>query len=409
MIWYQIGLMLYKLGLIVASLFYKKAALILQGQKSTLTRFSSSPIPQNNLIWIHVASLGEFEQARPIIENIKKTYPKHYVLLSFFSSSGYEVRKNYALADEVIYLPMDSQKNATRFFEYYKPILCIVVKYEFWYYYFKESANRNIPLLSISTILRNNQVFFKRKNRYTQVLNFVDHFFVQNNESKQLLSSLNISENITVSGDTRFDRVAKVRQEEFNIDDIQEFCKGKTVVVYGSSWPEDLNTVQSFIKKTTTCKHIIAPHEISEEQLTSIEKRFPNNTSRYTQEIDHDKDILIIDCIGKLMGIYALADIAYVGGAFGSGLHNILEPATFGIPVVFGKEYSKFQEAIDLLKLGGAYSVGNADMAQKTLLELLNNEALRNKSGKICADYVDNNTGATKKIMTYINSKLASA
>lgn len=404
---YRLGLFFYALGTSFSSLFNEKAKLLRAGQKETLKKLATKPpfSSADQVTWVHVASLGEFEQARPIMEEIKKNFPEKKILLSFFSPSGYEVRKNYALADEVIYLPFDNPKNSSLFINFYKPELAIIVKYEFWYYYFKECKKQNIPLLSVSTILRPNHVFFRRKNKYTSILDFVTHFFVQNEETQGLLDSQGLT-NTTVSGDTRFDRVIKLREEKYDIEDIQSWTLDKKTIVLGSLWKDDLVALKSFIKDNLDYKYIIAPHEVDGQTIAFLEAELQGLTCKYSQELKTDKPILIIDSIGLLMGIYSMADVAYVGGAFGKGLHNILEPATFGLPIIFGSNYQKFQEAKDLVRRGGGFSVSNEGEAYEKLSELLENSGLRRAASEICRNYVTENAGATTKIMHYLKEDL---
>ena len=407
MIWYKLGLLFYRLAVSIASLFQEKAKLLRSGQKKTLKKLSqTSPFSSSDqIIWVHVASLGEFEQARPIIEKIKVDYPHKKVLLSFFSPSGYEIRKNYALADEVVYLPFDRPSHAHQFIEFYQPELAIIVKYEFWYYYFKRCQELKIPLLSVSTILRPDHIFFKKKNEYTNVLGFVKHFFVQNKETQTLLNSKNYA-NTTISGDTRFDRVIKLREEVYDIKDIEAFCEGKKTLVIGSLWKEDLAVLKEFITQNTDYRYIIAPHEIDDQTVSFIENELNGLTCRYTKSINQEVPVLIVDTIGLLMGIYSMADVAYVGGAFSKGLHNILEPATFGLPVIFGPKYSKFAEAVELIKLKGAFSISNKEETVEVLTLLLEKEGARINASEISRNYVTENAGATEKIMSYIKEEL---
>lgn len=404
---YRLGLFFYTQGVFLYSFFNKKARLLKSGQKETLRKLKGKPTfsKHDQVIWVHVASLGEFEQARPIIENIKNNFPQKKILLSFFSPSGYEIRKEYALADEVVYMPFDSKKNAAAFIAFYKPEFAIVVKYEFWYYYFKTCKEQRIPLLSVSTILRPKHIFFRKKNEYTNVLSFVTHFFVQNKETQQLLLSKGYK-NTTLSGDTRFDRVIKLREEQYDIKDIRKWTNNKQTIVLGSLWKEDLKVLKEFIKSQLDVKYIIAPHEVDDQTVAFVEQELSGLTCKYSKELDQSKPVLIIDSIGLLMGIYSIAGIAYVGGAFGKGLHNILEPATFGLPVVFGPHYEKFQEAKDLIKLGGAFSVQTENDAKRVLLYLLENEEERIEASKISSDYVTDNAGATAQIMKHLKDEI---
>ena len=408
MLFYHIGLLFYQLAIYLVSPFNTKAKKLLKGQKeSRLFLRQTSPFKSDDqVIWFHVASLGEFEQARPIIELIRKNNPDTKLLLSFFSPSGYEVRKNYDQVDHVTYLPLDSKKNAAAFIQFYEPTLAIFIKYEFWYHYFKTCNDLEIPIFSISTIFRSKQVFFNRKNKYTQVLNFVNHFFVQNQTSLELLEGIGI-QSATLSGDTRFDRVIQLRIENHSdINDIKAFCKEKLTLVIGSLWEEDLIILKDFILNNSDINIIIAPHEIGKDNIQSILKTLENKPVLYSKLSDSYSNILVIDCIGKLTSIYSIADIAYVGGAFGKGLHNILEPATYGLPVIFGPKFNKFQEAIDLVNLKGGFSISSEEEAKKLLSALTNNEIQRKEAGQLSFDYVSNKAGATLKVMEYLDQYL---
>lgn len=410
MLFYNLTLFLIRIGAKLSSLFIEKNKKLIKGHKSVLSTISNKQIFSKSdfVIWIHSASLGEFEQARPIIEQIKSIMPNTKILASFFSPSGYEIRKNYPLADHVTYLPFDSKDNAENFINCFNPNLVLFIKYEFWYYYLEACKSKNIPSFSVSTILRSNQVFFKRKSSYNSVLSFFDHFFVQNPETQRLLKSIKL-ENSTLSGDTRFDRVISIRNQEKNIQDINTFCKHSLTVVIGSLWLKDLEYLLHIITQNNNINFIIAPHEIDQKNITSIQEALENKSILYSN-LENNKpypnNILIIDCIGKLTDIYSIADIAYVGGAFGSGLHNILEPATYGIPILFGSKYDKFQEAKDLVYLNGAFSVASQEELTTIFDTLKQDKNHRVKTGKICYDYVSKQAGATEKIMNHIKPLL---
>jgi 3-deoxy-D-manno-octulosonic-acid transferase len=389
----------------IVSLLNAKAKLFVSGRKNLFTRlaasFRSVPSP---VIWVHCASLGEFEQGRPIIEALRTQFPKHKILLTFFSPSGYENKKDYTQADFIFYLPWDTPTNAKRFIEITKPVLAIFIKYEFWYNYSQALKNRSIPLISASCILRPEQAFFKwygsvfRKTLY----NF-HYFFTQNIETQELLTKLHIPS--TVAGDTRFDRVHQITQSGAAIELAARFKNNQKVLVAGSCWKEDMEVLSPIINDHyQQLKFIIAPHEISESFLNYIEKSISAKTIRYSQAKEgvEDYDVLIIDNIGMLSRLYRYGEFAYVGGAFGDGLHNILEAACYGLPIFFGnKNYKKFQEATDLMMRGGAFEVsGYTELKQK--YESLNNRPENFLLAcEVTRAYVQENLGATKKIVDY--------
>jgi 3-deoxy-D-manno-octulosonic-acid transferase len=356
------------------------------------------------VIWVHCASLGEFEQGRPVIEKLKEEFPAYKIVLTFFSPSGYEVRKHYDKADYVYYLPWDTRRNATRFLNAIKPAMAIFVKYEFWFHYSNELNKRKIPLLSISAIFRANQIFFKRYGKfYTRILQNFSWFFVQNDQSVRLLQSKAIT-NVTRAGDTRFDRVNELANKAEEITIAQKFKNDDKVMVIGSCWPEDLDVLIPFINEHhERLKFIIAPHEITEAGISELQKATNAKSFRYSQALENPEDyaVLIIDNIGMLSKLYRYGEFAYVGGAFGNGLHNILEAACYGIPIFFGnRNYQKFQEAIDLINRGGAFEVADYnDLRMKyETLNVPQNFLLACDVTKL---YVQENLGATEKIIQY--------
>lgn len=405
---YQLVLFFYRIGIVLASLFSAKARKLREGQKATLKHLQQPTAhPANRpLVWVHAASLGEFEQARPIIEALKTQKPAHRILLSFFSPSGFEIRKDYPLVDEVVYLPLDSKNHAKQFLDHYRPSIALVVKYEFWYYYFEACYQRKIPLLSISTILRPDQVLFQKKNQYTKVLGFVTHFFVQNQETKRLLETKGYH-SVTVAGDTRFDRVMALRTEPKNLGGLIDFVGEKPVVVIGSAWQKDLEMLLPTIKQHPEVKFIIAPHEIDDATLSGMQSVLDCPSIKYSDlaQLSHE-NVLLLNTMGMLSAVYSVAQVAYVGGAFGKGLHNVLEPATFGLPVVFGPEFEKFQEAKDLVSLGGAFTVQNQSQTTQVITALLRDTNKRSKSAAISHQYVTDHAGATGHVMEYLNKKL---
>jgi len=396
----------------IAGFFNAKAGAFNQGHRNFFNRFGQELAAKTSpLVWVHCASLGEFEQGRPIIEKLKAEFPDFKVLLTFFSPSGYEVRKNYSKADYVFYLPWDTRENARRFIDLSKPRLALFVKYEFWYHYTAELKRRGIPLVSVSAIFRPQQFFFKSGGKFfRRILNAFTHFFVQNDESVRLLKSIGIT-NVTRAGDTRFDRVNQVVRQGEEIEIAKRFKGSDKVMVIGSCWPEDLEVLIPFINEHYFhLKFIIAPHEVTEAFISNLEKSVNAKSIRYskaTANLD-DFHVLIIDNVGMLGKLYRYGEFAYVGGAFGKGLHNILEAACYGIPVFFGnKNYRKFQEAVDLINRGGAFEVADyRDL--KTKYESVNLPQNFLLACEVTRLYVEENLGATDKIMDYCRNLLKS-
>ena len=393
------------------ALFNKKIKLFVDGRKETFTKLSEFN-KEDEIIWFHVASLGEFEQARPIIEELKYKYRDYKILVTFFSPSGYEIRKNYNLADVVCYLPLDSKSKAKKFIEQVNPTLAIFIKYEFWPNFLYELKRKEIPTILVSGILRENQIFFKFYGGFIKKsLEAFHHFFVQNNKSKELLESINFKK-VTVAGDTRFDRVSKILEQDNSLDFINQFKDNKYTIVAGSTWQEDEELLVNYINNNLSEneKFIIAPHNIKQESILELQKLINKKTVLYSQP-RHDLNlkeyqVFIIDTIGILTKIYAAADLAYVGGGLKTGLHNILEPATFGIPVVIGNKYDKFKEAVDLVKIGGCISIKNQQEFTDNLINLKEDKNFRNLTGIINKKYIEDNLGATKLIMNYLKDKI---
>ncbi len=396
---YTLFLKLYEQGIALASIWNKKAVLWRNGRKNQQIPFIIQPC-----IWIHCSSLGEFEQGRPLIETVQQQYPGYKIVLTFFSPSGFEIRKNYPFADHVLYLPMDGKLQAKQFISNINPSLVLWVKYEYWYYYLTELKKRSIPVLLISGIFRKQQPFFRAYgNLWRKMLDSFEHLFVQNETSSRLLQSVQ-KQNVTVAGDTRFDRVLKIAQETHSLSLIENFCDGHSVIVCGSTWDEDEEVLIHYAKVHSHIKFIIAPHEIDTTNLQDVKKEFPGAVF-YSELCDQNKQaqVLIIDNIGMLSKLYKYATISYVGGGFRKpGIHNILEAAVFGKPVVFGPVYQKFDEAENLVSLGGAFSIETALELESLLDTLFNDSQKIISSGKIGADYVAQHCGATKKIMGHI-------
>lgn len=403
---YQIGLQKFRLLLIILSPFNKKAKLWLKGRRKLFEQIKSQLQPNEKRVWIHAASLGEFEQGRPIIEALNNKEPSQKIVLTFFSPSGYEIQKNYEYADYIFYLPLDTTKNAKKFVQLIDPEYVIFIKYEFWRNFLNVLKKRNIPTYLASAIFRKNQIFFKWYGQwYRNMLHSFYHFFVQNEESKKLLSKLGF-ENATVSGDTRFDRVAAIASKAKSFPLIEQFCDNKTTLIVGSSWKADEEILFEFMNdQANDFQIIIAPHEIHQSNIERIVSRLKKNTLRYSKANEENVKksvILIIDNIGMLSSIYKYGHIAYIGGGFGSGIHNILEAATFGLPVLFGPNYHKFKEAVDLIKLQGAFVVKDKVTVTKQLLKLLTDKDYLQEKSLVCKQYVESQKGATTTILESI-------
>jgi 3-deoxy-D-manno-octulosonic-acid transferase len=405
MLWlYTIGIQFYALIVKIFSLFNTKAAFFINGRRNLFERISQTIDPSQKHIWFHFASLGEFEQGRPVLESLKQIYPQKKIVITFFSPSGYEIRKDYQNADGVFYLPLDTAKNAKELIKAFNPEMAIFTKYEFWYHYFDVLAKNHIPIYVISSIFRPGQVYFRWYGGLNRkILSFVTHFFVQNEESKTLLQQLNIT-NVTVSGDTRFDRVVANAQSPKQLEIIAEFCANRKVFIAGSSWPADEEILCELAKANLNWKFIIAPHEIDERHITKIQELFPGAIKYSEGQSDQNAQVLIIDNIGLLSAIYQYGDIAYIGGGFGVGIHNTLEAAAFGIPVIFGPNYQRFKEAKDLIQLGAAKSISNKDQLNNAFKVL----TATKEPGLIAAQYVDEHKGSTEKIVTYLSGILKS-
>ena len=408
---YNIFINIYPVAIKVAALVNKKASDWVKGRNGIFEALQSSIKKDDRIIWMHCASLGEFEQGRPVLEKLNLIKrPEQKILLTFFSPSGFEVQQNYKGADYVFYLPMDSKENAGRFFDLVQPTLVLFVKYEFWYYYFKESQNRKIPVLLISAIFRKDQPFFQwYGSTYKEMLESVTHFFVQNETSVQLLKQVGYHHNVTISGDTRFDRVLKIAGQFKDILLIKDFCGPSKVVVAGSTWTDDDKELDHFANTNPEIKFIIAPHNIVKDRIHECLHLYKNalTYSDLSNGGNADgKNTLIIDNMGMLSTLYAYADVCYVGGGFGAdGVHNILEPAVYGKPVVFGPEYEKFDEAEGLLKAGGALNIDNALELEATLEMLIKDENKCKRMGEQSRNFVMQQAGATDKVIAYIQEK----
>ncbi|WP_461448982.1 3-deoxy-D-manno-octulosonic acid transferase [Mucilaginibacter sp.] len=400
---YNIGVQLYLCAIYAASLFNKKAKLWLKGRDNIIyQKFEKS-------IWFHFASLGEFEQGRPLLEYVRNIHPGEKIVVTFFSPSGYEIRKNTPLADAVYYLPIDTDANSRKFIDAIQPAMAIFTKYEYWYHYFNELHKNDIPLYVISGIFRPGQVFFKwYGGLHRKMLGFVSHFFVQDAASKELLQTVGIS-NVTVSGDTRFDRVWANAEHPKDLQLIPEFKSNHKIFIAGSTWPDDEALVATLVKDYADWKFIFAPHEIGEEKINKLISQLPlNSVVRYSQIEGnpisiHNYQTLIIDNIGMLSSLYQYAEIAYIGGGFGVGIHNTLEAAAFGMPVIFGPNYDRFKEAKDLVAIKGGFSITTEPELKATVAYLTEDITQYDETCKKVKAYVQENTGATKTIVEFIN------
>ncbi len=411
-------LFLYNLVVLIASQILKLIALLspkmklfVNGRKNVFQTLKTKIQPDDKTIWFHAASLGEYEQGLPVIEKIKTKYPTHKIIITFFSPSGFEVRKNNTVADVTVYLPLDTKSNAKKFLKLAHPDLVFFIKYEFWPNYLnqlkKKSQNNGTKTYLISGIFRKNQIFFKWYGSfYRKALKTFDYFFVQNESSKKLLQTIGFA-NVKVSGDTRFDRVVSILERDNSLDFVKNFKKDAILIVIGSSWPKDEVLLANFINQANeNIKFIIAPHNIKTEQISNFKSQITKKTILFSEKNGLDLSefqVLIVDTVGILTKIYSYADIAYVGGGFGNpGVHNILEPATFGIPIIIGPNFSHFAEAIALVHQKGCVSISNQSELNDILNLLINNEDERNEKGHICSTFVQMNKGATDLILKNI-------
>ena len=392
----------------IVALFNTKLKLFLEGRKSVFHKVESKISETDRVIWMHSASLGEFEQGLPILKSLQKEYPKHTFLLTFFSPSGYEVKKNSKVADIITYLPLDTAKNARKFVSLVKPQLAVFVKYEIWPNYLRTLESRNIPTLLVSALFKKEQIYFKWYGGFmSKSLKRFTKIFVQNHESQKFANSIGID--AIISGDTRFDRVAEIIKSENRLDFMEKFKGDQYCFVIGSSWPEDENNLLDFINNTPGIKTVIAPHDIKQNKIIDLQNSITKETILFSKIGETDVslfDVLIVDTIGLLTKIYSYADMAYVGGGFKTGLHNTLEPAAFGIPVIIGPHYNGFAEAVSLVERGGVLTVKNKEELNSVLKQLMTNNGFRTKTGKINHAYLRENIGGTKTIVSHIKSIL---
>ena len=406
---YNLAINLYSLAAKEDALFSKKVKTMLKGQLDCYEVLRSKIEPGRHYIWFHAASLGEFEQGRPLMERIRQEYPSYGILLTFFSPSGYEVRKNYEGADVICYLPFDKPQNVKKFLDLANPCMAFFIKYEFWKNYLDELHSRNIPVFSVSSIFRPQQAFFKWYGKdYAKVLRSFNHLFVQNDESRDLLKGIGIEE-VTVAGDTRFDRVLQIRQQAKDLPLVEAFKQGELTFVAGSSWQPDEDLFIEYFNHHPEVKLIIAPHVIGEDHLQQIIGKLEGKVVRYTQatlENVTDAHCLIIDCFGLLSSIYRYGEIAYIGGGFGAGIHNTVEAAVYGVPVIFGPNYQRFMEANDLIECGGAFSINDSNDLKALLNKLLSDKTFLQEAGNKAGTYVHSRAGATDIILKYLKGLL---
>ena len=400
---YNLIIYVYLLGVAVYSLFNEKVRKMWRGERAAFRVLKEQVDPQAKYVWFHAASLGEFEQGRPLMERLRQDHPEYKILLTFFSPSGYEVRKNYQGADIICYLPLDTPVSAIRFLRLIRPVMAFFIKYEFWYNYLHILKHRHVPVYSVSSIFRPDQVFFKWYGRqYGRVLNCFTHFFVQNEQSKELLAKIGIR-NVTIVGDTRFDRVLQIKEAAKQLPIVEEFTHDAKVFVAGSSWPPDEEIFIQYFNAHPDWKLIIAPHVIGEDHLKQIEKLLEGRkVIRYTAAEKGasvaDADVLIIDCFGLLSSIYHYGDVAYVGGGFGVGIHNLLEAAVWDVPVFFGPNNQKFQEAQGLKQCGG-FEINNYDEFAAQMDRFATDAAYLKAQGEKAGQFVLSLAGATEKVM----------
>lgn len=399
---YNIVIYLFLIGVAVASLFDKKVRKMWRGERAAFDTLRRQVDPGAQYVWFHAASLGEFEQGRLLIESIRERRPEYKILLTFFSPSGYEVRKNYAGADIVVYLPVDTPTNAARFLDAVRPVMAFFIKYEFWYNYLHILKRRGVPVYSVSSIFREGQIFFKWYARsYTKVLRCFTHFYVQDETSARLLATLGITD-VTVTGDTRADRVLSIKEQSSPLPLVAAFTQGRRVFIAGSSWDPDEDIFIPFFNEHPDWRMIIAPHVISDEHLAQIESKVRGRVVRYTTATEaavRDADCLLIDCFGLLSSIYRYADVAYIGGGFGDGIHNTLEAAVWDVPVFFGPNNKKFMEARGLQTAKGGFEITGYNDFRAAMQAFIADVSWMQEAGRNAGDYVRSHAGATETII----------
>ncbi|MEI7981635.1 MAG: glycosyltransferase N-terminal domain-containing protein [Bacteroidota bacterium] len=409
---YSLVIFLYGLALRIAALFNHKARLWVAGRNMLFPKVERAlkNLDRNKtpLIWFHASSLGEFEQGRPVLEAFREENPQFKILLTFFSPSGYEIRKNYDKADFIFYLPLDTPANANRWIDLINPRLVIFIKYDFWYNLLAALRRKEIPVFFISALFRPGQHFFKGYGRwFRRQLDSVSWFFVQNELSAQLLGSIG-KRNVTMTGDTRFDRVYSIAMHKQRFPLIEKFCAGEKIFIGGSTWKEDEDLMLPLTHTSgLKMKFIIAPHDVSRQRIESLTGRLKRPFIRYSELNEENlsgREILVIDAVGLLSQLYQYADVSFIGGGFGISIHNIQEPITFGVPVFFGPRYRKFREATDLVRLGGAFCVQTTEELEKKVTEIISDPEKHARISSICLNYVEENRGATQIIMNYLRN-----
>ncbi len=404
---YYIAIKCYAFFILLASPFNKKAGLWIAGRRNLIQKIKDAGLADTSAIWMHASSLGEFEQGRTLLDKIRDKYPEYKILLTFFSPSGYEIRKNYEGADYIFYLPNDGPLNARKFVDTIQPKIAIFVKYDFWYFYMRYLNMKRIPVFLISAVFRPEQLFFKWYGAwYRKLLTRFTHIFVQDKPSGDLLQGIHYS-SYDIAGDTRIDRVAGIALKSLPNSKVEAFKNEEPLIVAGSTWPQDEEVLLHWYKSISDrWKLIIAPHNVAQDNINRVCQNLAIGYQLYSKfDKNHARSearILIIDNIGLLSSLYRYADIAYIGGAFGKGLHNILEPATFGIPVIFGPKYYKFSEAVAMVQCKAAFSVKNEQELERTLNELIHDEDKRKGAGKKASAYIETNEGATEKVFQQI-------
>ncbi len=403
---YNIGIQSYFLLIRIVALRNKKAQMWLDGRRDIFERLRKTVIPGDQLLWFHASSLGEFEQGRPVIEAIKKEHPNYKILLTFFSPSGYELRKNYEFADYVFYLPLDTKKNAARFLEIVRPEKAFFIKYEFWYHFLTELRSREVPTYIFSALFRPSQIFFKPWGKwYREALSTYRHIFVQNRQSADLLHKFGFM-NVSISGDTRLDRVAQIAESAPVLPKMEKFCNNHKVIIAGSTWKEDEELFIGYLNNSNAdVKYVIAPHEVNPQSLERITSALQQPYAFYSKASDEELEqakVLIVDGYGYLVSVYRYGKIAYIGGGFTSGIHSTLEPAAYGMPVIFGPNYHKFQEAHDMIAMEAAHSVSTYEELQKLIDLYLSDPKNLSLHAEKARNYVEQNRGASTEIVRYI-------
>ncbi len=404
---YNVIIYFYALGVFITSLFNEKVRKMWRGEHDAIRTIREKMDANAKYVWFHAASLGEFEQGRPLMEQLRHDHPEYKILLTFFSPSGYEVRKNYEGADIICYLPLDTITNARRFLRTIRPVMAFFIKYEFWYNYLHILRHRSVPVYSVSSIFRPDQVFFKWYGRqYGHVLKCFTHFYVQNEVSRELLAKIGIHD-VTVVGDTRFDRVLQIKEAAKKLPIVEAFCDKKKVFIAGSSWQPDEEIFIPWLNEHKDWKLVIAPHVIGEDHLQQIEKMLEGRkVVRYTEATEENvkgAEVLMINCFGLLSSIYGYADVTYVGGGFGVGIHNTLEAAVWDVPVFFGPNNQRFQEAQGLKLCGAGLEIGNADDFRRLMQGFEDHPTLAKELGEKAGAFVESMTGATRKILADIS------